>query len=118
MLSGGHAAVLVLTPEHPLLAQLLRIVAPQANDLTVHRLPPRSSRFPSRADGHRSPSQAINWSASSRIRGAGATGHDVAPAAPKIIRHPFVQLEAFLTDDEVQWLRDIVLPRSLDSSRR
>src|SRR4029453_11303290 len=32
-----------------------------------------------------------------------------APAPPRIIRHPFVQLDGFLSDDELKWLRDTVM---------
>jgi hypothetical protein len=41
-----------------------------------------------------------------------------APAAPKIIRHPFVQLDGFLSNDELKWLRDTVIGASPAFGRR
>jgi hypothetical protein len=52
MLAGGHAAMLVLPPEHPLLAQLLQTIALPANGSAEPSLP-RCSRFRSKGGAHR-----------------------------------------------------------------
>jgi Rps23 Pro-64 3,4-dihydroxylase Tpa1-like proline 4-hydroxylase len=109
MLSGGHAAMLVLPPEHPLLAQLLQTVAAPANGrdnlppVALFQIPIEGGRASLTFASHQlvgivtDPAVLVQPEA------------DAAPAAPRIIRHPFVQLDGFLTDDEVKWLRDTVI---------
>jgi Rps23 Pro-64 3,4-dihydroxylase Tpa1-like proline 4-hydroxylase len=109
MLAGGHAAMLVLPPEHPLLAQLLQTVAAPANGrdetapATLFQIPVEGGRASLTFASHQlvgvvtDPAVLVQPEA------------DAAPAAPRIIRHPFVHLDAFLTDDELKWLRDTVI---------
>jgi SM-20-related protein len=108
MLSGGHAAMLVLPPEHPLLAQLLQTVAAPANGRpeslpAVFQIPVEGGRASLTFASHQlvgvvtDPAVLVQPEA------------DAAPPEPQIIRHPFVQLDGFLTDAELKWLRDTVI---------
>ena len=108
MLAGGHAAMLVLPPEHPLLAQLLETVAAPANDRpeslpAVFQIPVDGGRASLTFASH----QLVGVVTDPAVLVQPATVD--APAAPRIIRHAVVQLDHFLTDDEVKWLRDTVM---------
>src|SRR5262249_9724049 len=104
----GHAAMLVLPPEHPLLAQLLQTIsAPASGDdaasATLFQIPIEGGRASLTFASHQlvgvitDPAVLVQPEA------------DAQPAAPKVIRHPFVQLDGFLSADELQWLRDTVI---------
>jgi Rps23 Pro-64 3,4-dihydroxylase Tpa1-like proline 4-hydroxylase len=109
MLAGGHAAMLVLAPEHPLLAQLLRTVAAPANGsddaapATLFQIPIEGGRASLTFASHQlvgvvtDPAVLVQPEA------------DTQPAGPKIIRHPFVQLDDFLSARELKWLRELVI---------
>jgi Rps23 Pro-64 3,4-dihydroxylase Tpa1-like proline 4-hydroxylase len=110
MLSGGHAAMLVLPPEHPLLAQLLQTVAAPANGrderspATLFQIPIEGGRASLTFASH----QLVGVVTDPAVLVQPETDAD-APAAAQIIRHPFVQLDGFLSDDELKWLRDAVI---------
>jgi SM-20-related protein len=124
ILAGGQAAMVALPPEHPLLAQLLSAVAAQAGGEAaappaVFQIPIEGGRasltFSSRQlvavvtdpavfvqlDAGDIPATA---SPSQSLVGVEAA----VPAAPRIVRHPAVQLDGFLGADEFAWLRDTV----------
>src|SRR5215468_6676964 len=109
MLAGGHAAMLVLPPEHPLLAQLLQTIAAPANgrdDVAPAAL------FQIPIEGGRASLTFASTQLIGVITDPAVLVQPEAEAqsdAPKLIRHPFVQLDDFLTADELAWLRDTVL---------
>ena len=108
MLAGGHAAMLVLPPEHPLLAQLLQTVAALANGLpesspALFQIPVEGGRASLTFASH----QLVGVVTDPAVLVQPEAG--AAPAAPRIVRHPFVHLDGFLTDDELNWLRDTVI---------
>jgi len=110
MLAGGHAAMLVLPPEHPLLAQLLQTIARPANGSDEPSLP---ALFQIPVEGGR----ASLTFASHQLVGvvtdpAVLVQPDIdasAPATQSIIRHPYVQLDGFLPENDLRWLRDTVI---------
>jgi Rps23 Pro-64 3,4-dihydroxylase Tpa1-like proline 4-hydroxylase len=107
MLAGGHAAMLVLPPEHPLLAQLLQTVAAPANGPSetspaLFQIPIEGGRASLTFASH----QLVGVVTDPAVL---VQPDAAAPAAPRIIRHPFVQLDGFLADDELKWLRDTVI---------
>ena len=110
MLSGGHAAMLVLPPEHPLLAQLLLTVAAPANGrdetspATLFQIPIEGGRASLTFASH----QLVGVVTDPAVLVQPETDA-AAPAATRIIRHPFVQLDGFLSDDELRRLRDTVI---------
>jgi Rps23 Pro-64 3,4-dihydroxylase Tpa1-like proline 4-hydroxylase len=116
MLAGGHAAMLVLPPDHPLLAQLLQTIA-APNGGRPDGVPPV---FQIPAEGGR----ASLTFASHQLVGivtdpailvqpdsddVPASTSPSANPAPRIVRHAVVQLDGFLTADECAWLRDTVI---------
>lgn len=108
MLSGGHAAMLVLPPEHPLLAQLLQTVAAPANGRSeslpaVFQIPVEGGRASLTFASH----QLVGVVTDPAVLVQPETTD--APAAPRIIRHAVAQIDGFLTDDELAWLRDAVI---------
>ena len=100
--------MLVLTPEHPLLAQLLRTVAAPANGgddaapATLFQIPIEGGRASLTFASH----QLVGVVTDPAVL---VQPDDPVPAAPNIIRHPFVQLDDFLSVDELTWLRDLVI---------
>ncbi len=110
MLSGGHAAMLVLPPEHPLLAQLLQTVAAPASGrdepspATLFQIPVEGGRASLTFASH----QLVGIVTDPAVLVQPGTDADT-PTAPRIIRHPFVQLDGFLADDQLKWLRDTVI---------
>ena len=132
MLAGGHAAVLVLAPEHPLLAQLLETVAAPGDGRTgslpaVFQIPVEGGRASLTFARHQlvgvvtdpavlfhlepGESPPTGLPAAGGGSTAAAQGQDAAhpSAAPRIVRHAVVQLDGFLTGDECAWLRETVI---------
>lgn len=132
MLAGGHAAVLVVPPEHPLLLQLLETIAAPADSGTgslpaVFQIPVEGGRASLTFPRHQlvgvvtDPAvllQAESGESPAATRPAAPGGSTVAapgqdagqrPAEPRIVRHAVAQLDGFLTDDECAWLREAVL---------
>ncbi|HET7033160.1 MAG TPA: 2OG-Fe(II) oxygenase [Casimicrobiaceae bacterium] len=109
MLAGGHAAMLVLPPEHPLLTQLLQTIADPANGrddtapATLFQIPIEGGRASLTFASH----QLVGVITDPAV--LVQPEPDGQPAAPKVIRHPFVQLDGFLSASELEWLRDTVL---------
>jgi SM-20-related protein len=108
MLAGGHAAMLVLPPEHPLLAQLLATVAAPANGRpeslpAVFQIPVEGGRASLTFASHQLVGVVTDPAVLVQPEAADT------PAAPQIIRHAIVQLDGFLTNDELTWLRDAVI---------
>ena len=103
MLSGGHAAMLVLPPEHPLLAQLFQTIAAPGDSeaappATLFQIPIEGGRASLTFASH----QLVGVVTDPAVLVQPET--ETAPAAPKIIRHPFVQLDEFLSIEELKWL--------------
>jgi Rps23 Pro-64 3,4-dihydroxylase Tpa1-like proline 4-hydroxylase len=108
MLSGGHAAMLVLPPEHPLLAQLFQTIAAPGDSeaappATLFQIPIEGGRASLTFASH----QLVGVVTDPAVLVQPET--ETAPAAPKIIRHPFVQLDEFLSIEELKWLRETVI---------
>ncbi len=108
MLSGGHAAMLVLPPEHPLLAQLLQTVAAPANGRpeslpAVFQIPVEGGRASLTFASH----QLVGVVTDPAVLVQPETVDD--PASPRIIRHAVAQIDDFLTTDELARLRDAVI---------
>jgi len=101
--------VLVLPPEHPLLAQLLQTIAAPANGgdeataPTLFQIPIEGGRASLTFASHQLIGVVTDPAVLVQPEG------EPAPAAPKIIRHPFVQLDDFLSGDELKWLREWVI---------
>ena len=111
MLAGGHAAMLVLPPEHPLLAQLLQTIAGPVNGADAV---PAPTLFQIPVEGGRASltftsQQLVAVVTDPAVLVQRESEAVAAPAAPKIIRHPFVQLDGFLSNDELKWLRDTAI---------
>ena len=110
MLAGGHAAILVLPPEHPLLAQLLQTIAAPANGLDDAAASAKLFQIP--IEGGRASLTFASHQLVGVITDPAVLVQpdaEAQPDAPKLIRHPFVQLDDFLTTDELTRLRDTVL---------
>jgi Rps23 Pro-64 3,4-dihydroxylase Tpa1-like proline 4-hydroxylase len=126
LLAGGQAAALVLTPEHPLLAQLLASVA--ATDGAMAETPPV---FQIPIEGGRASIAFAAHQLVAVVTDPAVLVQNDAPATPAIaapvlspgvaavaaasaaqghgdlIRHSVVQLEGFLTPSEVAWLMEL-----------
>lgn len=103
--------MLVLPPEHPLLAQLLQTIAGPVNG-TDQTTPPTLFQIPvegGRASLTFASHQLVAVVTDPAVLVQREPEAVTAPAAPKIIRHPFVQLDGFLSNDELKWLRDTVI---------
>jgi SM-20-related protein len=131
MLAGGHAATLVLPPEHPLLAQLLETVAAPTDGRmgslpAVFQIPVEGGRASLTFQRHQlvgvvtDPAVLLQVESSefptTGVRAVTANPAAAAPAPPtaqlthpRIVRHAAVQLDGFLTDEERAWLRDTVI---------
>jgi SM-20-related protein len=130
ILAGGHAAMVALPPEHPLLAQLLAAVAaPLDREATglpaVFQIPVEGGRasltFSSRQlvalvtdpavlmqlDAGNAPAETMPSPAEDATGGVAGL-HSAPPPAPRIVRHSVVQLDGFLGKDELDWMRDAV----------
>ncbi|MEO8305009.1 MAG: 2OG-Fe(II) oxygenase [Betaproteobacteria bacterium] len=132
MLAGGHAAMLVLPPEHPLLVQLLEaITAPDGGRSdavhAVFQIPAEGGRASLTFASHQlvgivtDPAILVQLDAddalpsASPVTAAGATA--TAPSAdppPRIVRHAVAQLEPFLSAEECAWLRETVMAAERD----
>jgi len=122
ILAGGHAAMIALPPEHPLLAQLLTAVAaPWQGDAsvlpTVFQIPVEGGRasltFSSRqlVAVMTDPAVLVQPDAiPTPMAPLEAPAAQVAAPslAPQIIRHPVARLDEFLNKDELDWLRNAV----------
>ena len=108
MLSGGHAAMLVLPLEHPLLAQLFQTIAAPGDGgdgapASLFQIPMEGGRASLTFASH----QLVGIVTDPAVL---VQSEIPAPAAgPTIIRHPFVQLDDFLAAAELKWLRDTVI---------
>jgi Rps23 Pro-64 3,4-dihydroxylase Tpa1-like proline 4-hydroxylase len=127
MLAGGHAAMLVLPPDHPLLAQLLQTIAATNGRRpdgvpSVFQIPAEGGRASLTFASHQlvgivtdpailvqSDSDDAPASVSTVAPTGAATPTPSPDAAPRIVRHAVVQLDGFLTADECAWLRDTVI---------
>jgi len=128
MLGGGHAATLVLPPEHPLLAQLLETVAGAADGdggaaPRLFQIPVEGGRASLTFASHQlvgvvtDPAvvvqpDAIDAPTTSQLAAVAGSATDrpePAASAPRIIRHAVVQLDQFLTVEECDWLRQTVI---------
>jgi len=108
MLSGGHAAMLVLPLEHPLLGQLFQTIAASAGGgatppSTLFQIPVEGGRASLAFASH----QLIGVVTDPALLLRSET--ESTPASPQIIRHPLVQLDNFLSVDELRSLRDTVI---------
>ena len=128
LLAGGQSVSLVVAPEHPVLAQLLAIVAGENGGLSA---PPHPSVFQIPVEGGRAslafsaqqlvgvitdPAVLIHGDAPNQanvsvpVPSAAVAAAATAGAAQgrDLIRHPVVQIESFLTGSELAWLMDLV----------
>ena len=108
ILSGGHAAMLVLPLEHPLLGQLFQTIAASAGGgatppSTLFQIPVEGGRASLAFASH----QLIGVVTDPALLLRSET--ESTPASPQIIRHPLVQLDNFLSVDELRSLRDTVI---------
>lgn len=122
ILAGGHAAMIALPPEHPLLAQLLTAVAAplqgDANVLpTVFQIPVEGGRasltFSSRQLVAVMTDPAVLVQPDAMPTPAAPLGPPAAQVAapslpPQMLRHAVARLDGFLTKGELDWLRDTV----------
>jgi SM-20-related protein len=125
LLAGGQSAALVLSPEHPLLAQLLGAIADRsagaAGNGALFQIPMEGGRASltfaadqlvgvvtdpavmiqadGQAEASAPPSLSPAVAAAAEI--SAAQGH------PGLVRHPVVQLDGFLTGSEVAWLMEL-----------
>ncbi|HSS69964.1 MAG TPA: 2OG-Fe(II) oxygenase [Casimicrobiaceae bacterium] len=125
LLAGGQSAALVLSPEHPLLAQLLGAIADRSSgaggNRALFQIPMEGGRASltfaadqlvgvvtdpavmiqadGQADAAAAPSLSPAVAAAAEI--SAAQGH------PGLVRHPVVQLDGFLTGSEVAWLMEL-----------
>jgi SM-20-related protein len=129
LLAGGQSAMLVVAPEHPLLAQLLAAVA--ATDGAEDRGRPPVFQIP--MEGGRAslafsaqqlvgvitdPAVVMHSDAPAReevttpVASAAVAAAAAASAAQghgDLVRHPVVQLDGFLSGAEVAWLMELAL---------
>jgi SM-20-related protein len=128
MLAGGHAAIIALPPDHPLLTQLLETVAapiggPSGSLPTVFQIPVEGGRASLTFPSHRlvgvvtDPAVLVQMeTADAHATGSAPPASNAAAVAPtpdsaepRVVRHAVVQLDSFLTNDECTWLRDTVI---------
>jgi SM-20-related protein len=123
LLAGGQSAALVLSPEHPLLAQLLGAIADRSSGASgngaLFQIPMEGGRAsltfaadqlvgvvtdPAviiQADGQAQAGAAPSPAIAAAAEISAAQGH------PGLVRHPVVQLDGFLTGSEVAWLMEL-----------
>jgi len=124
LLSGGQSAALVVPPDHPLLAQLLAAVT-GADDApngapAVFQIPMEAGRASLVFPAHhlvgmitdpavvvqKEPASIAAEPAPSAAVGAAAAASAAQGYADRV-RHPFVQIDGFLSDAEVAWLMQL-----------
>ena len=128
LLAGGQSALLVVPPEHPLLAQLLATVAAadgvaQPAHPAVFQIPMEGGRASLAFAAHQlvgvitDPAVVIQSEAPTEAKVtvpvasaavAAAAAASAAQGHGNIIRHPIVQLDGFLSGAEVAWLMELV----------
>ena len=130
LLAGGHAAMISLPPDHPLLAQLLATVAPaargQAPQPTTYQIPVDGGRASLAFGSHQligvvtDPAVLVQHDDNPSV--APASAPQIAPEQPRtaameasaaspserIVRHPVARLDGFLTATELAWLMETV----------
>ena len=143
LLAGGQSAALVLSPEHPLLAQLLGAIADRSagagGNGALFQIPMEGGRAsltfaadqlvgvvtdPAvliQVDGQAEETvaaPALSPAIAAAAKISAAQGH------PGVVRHPVVQLDGFLTGQEVAWLMELTfagedrfLPSRLSDNR-
>jgi Rps23 Pro-64 3,4-dihydroxylase Tpa1-like proline 4-hydroxylase len=127
LLAGGQSAALVLSPEHPLLTQLLGAIADRSAGA-----PGNGALFQIPMEGGRAsltfaadqlvgvvtdpaviiqPDGETEAGAAPSLSPAMAAAADISAAQghPDLVRHPVVQLDGFLTGSEVAWLLELAL---------
>src|SRR6266487_5122260 len=128
LLAGGQSAALFVPPEHPVLAQLLAVVAgvdggPHVPHPSVFQIPMEGGRASLAFAAHQlvgvitDPAVLIHSDAPSEadvavpVPSAAVAAAAAASAAKghgEIVRHSMVQIERFLTGAELAWLLDLV----------
>lgn len=126
LLAGGQSAMLVVPPEHPLLAQLLATVATRgdaADNPAVFQIPLEGGRTSLAFAAHQlvgvitDPAVLMQSEPAAKEKAAPALVSAATAAAPAAsaaqgqggpIRHPIVQLDEFLSGAEVAWLLELV----------
>jgi Rps23 Pro-64 3,4-dihydroxylase Tpa1-like proline 4-hydroxylase len=128
LLAGGQSAMLVVPPEHPLLAQLLAaIAATEGTEPTDHpavfQIPMEGGRASLAFAAHQLvgvitvPAVVMQSEAPAGEKVsvpfasaavAAAAAASAAQGHGSLIRHPIVQLEGFLSGAEVAWLMELV----------
>ncbi|HEX7272284.1 MAG TPA: 2OG-Fe(II) oxygenase [Casimicrobiaceae bacterium] len=124
LLSGGQSATLVVPPDHPLLVQLLAAVT-GADDApngapAVFQIPMEGGRASLVFPAHHlvgmitDPAVVVQKEPASKAPEAAPSAAVVAAAAASAaqgyadrVRHPFVQIDGFLSDAEVAWLMQL-----------
>jgi Rps23 Pro-64 3,4-dihydroxylase Tpa1-like proline 4-hydroxylase len=124
LLAGGQSAVLTLSPEHPLVAQLLGTIADRSAGAAT------SALFQIPIEGGRAsltfaadqlvgvvtdPAVTIKPDGADAVGASSALSPGVAAAAEAsaaqglgdLVRHPVVQLDGFLSGSEVAWLMEL-----------
>jgi Rps23 Pro-64 3,4-dihydroxylase Tpa1-like proline 4-hydroxylase len=126
LLAGGQSAMLVVPPEHPLLAQLLATVAATdgtapAGHPSVFQIPMEGGRASLAFAAHQlvgvitDPAVVMQNEAPmvEKVTASAAVAAAAAASAAQghgnLIRHPIVQLDGFLSGSEVAWLLELVL---------
>lgn len=127
LLAGGQSASLVVAPEHPLLAQLLATVAANGDATLGHpavfQIPMEGGRTSLAFAAHQlvgvitDPAVVMQSDgpveAKPALQPASAAVAAVAAASAAqgqggVIRHPLVQIDAFLSGSELAWLMELV----------
>ena len=129
LLAGGQSASLVVPPEHPVLAQLLAVVAgidggSHAPHPSVFQIPMEGGRASLAFAAHQlvgvitdpavlihsdAPSDAdVAVRVPSSAVAAAAAATDSTQDQGGLVRHPVVQIDSFLTGSEVAWLMQLV----------
>ena len=125
LLAGGQSAALVLSPEHPLLAQLLGAIANRSSggggNGVLFQIPVEGGRASLTFAADQlvgvvtDPAVMIQADGQAEASAPPSLSPAVAAAAeisatqghPGLIRHPVVQLDGFLTGAEVAWLMEL-----------
>ena len=124
LLSGGQSAALVVPPDHPLLAQLLAAVTgaddPPNGAPAVFQIPMEGGRASLVFPAHQlvgmitDPAVVVQKEPASKAPEAAPSAAVAAAAAASAaqgyadrVRHPFVQIDGFLSDAEVAWLMQL-----------
>jgi SM-20-related protein len=126
LLAGGQSATLVVAPEHPLLGQLLAIVAADGGAAgghpSVFQIPMEGGRASLAFAAHQLvgvitdpavvmhgdapvPEEVTVPVASAAVAAAAAAS--AAQGHGNLVRHPIVQLDGFLSGSQVAWLMEL-----------